>query len=355
MTLIDRYIARSIAWSSMFVALVLLTLFVFIDFIGELRSVGKGNYGVLEALVYVMLTLPGLLYQLFPVLALLGTLVGLALLANNSELVAIRAAGVSIWRIFGSVSVIGLLFVVLSFALGEWLAPKAELLAESYKSRMQSGSAPTRTEEGYWLRDGNHFVYIEAVGKSGQPGGMRIFSVDEDSLAVTQSLHAQTAVPLGENWQLGDVDIISLSLAGISSRHVKIMPWDSLPEPELVSAAATQPQQLSLWSLIKYVGYLRDNGLRALQYEQALLAKIVAPFTVAVMVLLAFPFIFGSLRSAGVGHYVFIGACVGIGFHLLNELARYSGLVYGLSPWLSTTAPTLLFLGMALFFLRRVF
>ena len=170
MMLLDRYIARSIAWSSVFVTLILLTLFVFVDFIGELRYVGKGDYGALQALIYVVLTLPELMYQLFPVLALLGTLVGLALLANHGELVAIRAAGVSLWRILGSVSMVGSVFVVLSFALGEWLAPKSDVVAEQYKSRLQSGvESFKKTQSGYWLRDGNSFIYVEGerVGRLG--------------------------------------------------------------------------------------------------------------------------------------------------------------------------------------------
>ncbi len=354
--LIDRYIARSIAWSSLFVTLTLLTLFVFIDFIGELRDAGKADYGVVQALIYVVLTLPELLYQLFPVLALLGTLVGLALLANHGELIAIRAAGVSLWRILGSVGMIGLVFVVLSFVVGEWVAPQSGAFAEQYKSRLQSGGTfIKKTKDGYWLRDKDHFIYFEGVAADGKPGGVRIWSINNETLELIQSLRAKTAVPLDQGWQLSQVDIINLSLSGVDSKHVRIMPWDDFPEQSLLAAAATKPEELSIFELFRYVTYLRNNGLEALSYEQTLYSKIAAPLTVAVMVLLAFPFVFGSLRSAGIGHYVFIGACIGIGFHLLNELFRYSGLVYGLPPSLSALAPTLLFFVIALVSLRRIF
>ncbi len=356
MTLIDRYIARSIAWSCFFVTLILLTLFVFIDFIGELGDAGEGNYGVGQALIYVFLTLPELLYQLFPVLALLGTLVGLALLANHGELVAIRAAGVSLWRILGSVSIIGFVLVVLSFIVGEWLAPKSGVFAEQYKSRLQTGETHfTNADGGTWLRDKNHFIYVEGLTEDGKPGGLRVWTVDNESLEITQALHAQTAIPLERGWQLSNVERISLSMSGISSDRVRIMPWDDLPKQSLLAAASTKPDELSVVELFRYVSYLKSNGIKALSYEQSLYSKMVAPLTVAVMVLLAFPFVFGSLRSSGIGHYVFIGACIGIGFHLFNELLRFSGLVYGLPPLFSALAPTVLFLIIALVSLRRIF
>ncbi|MBN4081905.1 MAG: LPS export ABC transporter permease LptG [Gammaproteobacteria bacterium] len=356
MMLIDRYIARSIAWSSLFVTLILLTLFVFIDFIGELGDAGKGDYGVVHALIYVVLTLPALLYQLFPVLALLGTLVGLALLANHGELMAIRAAGVSLWRILGSVSMIGLVFVVLSFVVGEWVAPKSGVFAEQYKSRLQSGDASlTKTKSGYWLRKKNNFIYVEGIADDGKPGGVDIWTIDDETLALTRSLHAEIAVPLAQGWQFNNVDTINLSMAGIERQNVRVMQWDDFPEQSLLIAASTKPEELSAYELFRYVSYLHNNGLQALAYEQTLYSKIVAPLTVAVMVLLAFPFVFGSLRSAGIGHYVFIGACIGIGFHLFNELFRYSGLVYGLPPLFSALAPTALFFVIAIISVRRIF
>lgn len=360
MMLIDRYIVRSIAWSSVFVTLILLTLFVFIDFIGELGDVGKGDYGVVQSLVYVVLTLPELLYQLFPVLALLGTLVGLALLANHGELIAIRAAGVSLWRILGSVSMIGFVFVVLSFVVGEWLAPKSGVFAEQYKSRLQSGDAAfKKTSKGYWLRDKNHFIYIAGLGSQGKPGGVRIWTVNDETLELTQSLRAETAIVTDregeQGWQLNNVDVVTLSMSGVGSQHVRTMPWHDFPDKSLLEAASTKPEELSTFELLRYVNYLQDNGIEAPSYEQALYSKVVAPLTVAVMVLLAFPFVFGSLRSAGIGHYVFIGACIGIGFHLFNELLRYSGLVYGLPPLFSALAPTIFFFIIAVFSLRRIF
>ena len=354
--LIDRYIARSIAWSSVFVTLILLTLFVFIDFIGELGDAGKGDYGVVQALIYVVLRLPELLYQLFPVLALLGTLVGLALLANHGELIAMRAAGVSLWRILGSVSMIGLVLVVLSFVVGEWLAPKSGVFAEQYKSRLQKGDESfMKIDNGSWLRDKNHFIYVEGLAADGKPGGVRIWTVDDESLEITQSLYAETAVPLAQGWQLSNVERITLSMSGMDRERVRMMSWDDFPTQSLLAAASTKPEELSVVELFRYVNYLHSNGIEALSYEQTLYSKMVAPLTVAVMVLLAFPFVFGSLRSAGIGHYVFIGACIGIGFHLLNELLRYGGLVYGLPPLLSALAPTVLFFTIALFSLRRIF
>ena len=245
---------------------------------------------------------------------------------------------------------------MLSFALGEWLAPKSDVVAEQYKSRLQSGvESFKKTQSGYWLRDGNSFIYVEGEREDGRPGGVRVFTIDGETLELKRSLRATTMLPLDKGWELSDVDIIELSMSGIKKRHSRIVPWESLPEPSLLEAASTRPEELSALELWRYVGYLKASGLQTLTYQQALYSKLAMPLTVAVMVLLAFPFVFGSLRVAGIGHYVFIGACIGIGFHLLNELLRYSGLVYGLPPLLSALAPTALFFAIAMFALRRIF
>ena len=205
------------------------------------------------------------------------------------------------------------------------------------------------------MRNGNNFVHVEKEKADGRPGGVRILTIDSETLELKKSLRASTMIPLEQGWELSDVDIIELSMAGISKRHSRILPWQSLPEPAVMEAASTRPEELSTLELWRYIQFLKDNGNKALAYEQTLYSKLIMPLTIAVMVAIAFPFVFGSLRSAGIGHYIFIGACIGIGFHLFNELFRYSGLVYGLPPLLSATVPTLFFLLVAIYMLRRVF
>ena len=100
--------------------------------------------------------------------------------------------------------------------------------------------------------------------------------------------------------------------------------------------------------------YLRDNRQDSAPYELALWGKLMAPLATGVMIFLAIPFVFGPLRSVGMGQRVLVGALVGIGFHIMNQTFQQLGLVYGLSPVLSAVLPTGLFLALGIWMMRRV-
>src|SRR5690606_33650706 len=105
---------------------VLLSLFVFIEFISEFDRIGQGNYTAGIALKYVIFSAPRLAYELMPLAALIGSLIGLGLLASSNELVVMRTCGISLARIAWAAVKAGLLLVVISLWLGEWVVAEAE-------------------------------------------------------------------------------------------------------------------------------------------------------------------------------------------------------------------------------------
>ena len=120
MKIINRYINYTILTSMMVVMMVLLSLFTFFSFLEQLEEIGQGNYDVLHALYFVVLSIPTLVNQLFPIMALLGVTIGLGLMSSNSELIAIRSAGVSLQQIVNSVLRVGAVLMMLS-TRSDWM------------------------------------------------------------------------------------------------------------------------------------------------------------------------------------------------------------------------------------------
>ena len=353
MKLLDRYIGVTVAGSTFVVLLVLLALFSFGTFVAELDAVGKGDYTLTIAAEYVLLTLPRMAYQLFPVIALLGSVIGLGVLAGNNELLVMRAAGVSVARITLSVMKVGLLWTILALILGEFVAPITDRLAQTMHNTALIDRFAMTSQNGLWARDGENFIQIRDVLENGLVGGITIYEFDDKQrlLDVTQ---ARTGHFTGGEWVLHQVERSRIDPAGVETRKLKQLEWRSLLTPELIDVVVVKPESLSFKGLLDYIAYLRDNGLDAEHYKLAFWHKIVLPLTTAVMVFLSIPFIFGPLRSVGIGQRIFVGTLVGIGFYLLGQLFSFAGLLYHLPPSLSASLPTGLFFILAVLLVRRV-
>ena len=134
MKIVDRYLGRTIISTTLSVLGVLLILFSLIKLIAETRDIGYGHYTLSSAFIYVLLTLPSQFYSFFPVAILLGSILGLSILAKHNELMILHSNGVSLYQMAWSLIKATLLIVFLTVLIGEGLAPRAARLAESHKS-----------------------------------------------------------------------------------------------------------------------------------------------------------------------------------------------------------------------------
>ena len=353
MKLLDRYIGVTVAGSTLIVLFVLLALFSFGAFVAELDAVGKGDYTLVTAAQYVLLTLPRLAYELFPVVALLGSVIGLGMLASNNELLVMRTAGVSVGRITYSVMKVGLLWMVVAVILGEFVAPVTDRYAKTMHSAALSERFAMTSQNGLWARDGQTFIHIRDVLADGLVGGVTVYEFD-DRQRLQDVTQASTGQFAKGRWLLKQVARSRIDPAGVETQHLKQMEWQSLLTPDMIEVVEVKPDSLSLKGLLDYIAYLRDNGLSAEHYQLAFWNKLVLPVTTAVMVFLSIPFIFGPLRSVGIGQRIFVGTLVGIGFYLLGQLFGYAGLLYKLPSVVSAALPTALFFMLAVLLVRRV-
>ncbi|MCB0074942.1 MAG: LPS export ABC transporter permease LptG [Caldilineaceae bacterium] len=353
MKLLDRYIGKSVLASTLVVMIILLALFAFATFAGELDKVGRGTYDASTAIQYTLLLLPRLAYQLFPIVVLLGAIIGLGMMASQNELVVIRAAGVSLPRIIWTVMKIGLLLLVLMLLVGEFAAPAAEFKAQNLRAEAISGQVSFRTDQGLWARDGRSVIHIRDLINAGQVGRVSVYDFDNRNQLHTVTT-ARTADYDGDGWVLHNVLRSEISLNGVKTTQQPTLSWHSLLNPELIGVVTVKPDYLSAPGLLRYIRYLYDNGLDASQHVLALWKKAVMPLTTLVMIFLAVPFVFGPLRSVGVGQRIFVGTLFGIGYYLLDQTTGHLGLVYGLSPLMSVLVTPVLFLAVAFYMFKRV-
>ena len=352
MDLLDRYIGRAVLNGVLGAAFVMMTLDTLITFAGESGAIGKAHYTMWYALAYVLLSMPQEFYQYFPMIALLGTIFGLGMLASHSELIAMRAAGLSIVRITYAVLKTGLILAAFAIFVGEVIAPPAIQYAKLKRISAMNQQISLNTDYGLWARDGDTFIHVRRVEAKGRLLGLNLYQIN-DQQVLERVISADAADYVKDHWELQHVTVGSIEPSGYKRQELKTMPWQSLLNPDVVSVVSVTPENLSIWKLRGYIDYLKENKLDASNYKLTFWTKVASPLTIGVMIILAVPFVFGSLRDAGMGKRLVFGFMLGLGFYVANTLSGQIGLVYGIPPVVSAILPTLLAMGVAGYLLLR--
>jgi len=335
------------------VLLVLGALLAFVDFISELDDVGKGQYGMLQAAFFVLLSLPKRLYELFPTAVLIGSLLSLGTLAGNSELTVMRAAGVSIMRIVFSVIQAGLILLIFVAVIGEVVVPTSERQAQTLRAKDLKQNIILGGGGGFWARDGLNFFYISKVFPGLNLGKLNIYEFSEDN-QLKKITHAESAKYRNEAWQLYKVKQTEFINGHIESRKIASETWPKLLNPDLFDVVSVKPENMSAIDLYQYSSYLQENQLESSHYQLAFWIKVFTPISTLVMLLIALPFVFGSQRSTGSGNRMLVGLLLGISFFLLNRTMNHLGQVYQIYPFISASAPVFLVAIASFYALRRV-
>ena len=352
MNLIDRYIGLSVTLGVFSVLLSLLVLMGFFELLAELEDVNAA-YTTAKAFTYVGLILPRYTYDLFPIATLLGSLIGLGALASHSELTAMRAAGISVGSIIGSVLKAGLGLLLLVVLIGEYLAPVSEQQAQHLKMEALSDQTTLKTGYEIWSRSGDTYINAREVLPDGRLGDVSIYEFDPQR-HLRQATHADLATFQGDNWLLRGVQQSRFSDSGIQVTKQAQQLRPKLLTLTVLDVLSVKPHMLPAWDLWRYVVFLKRNGQDAATYEVAFWSKLVAPLVTLVMLFLSIPFVFGPQRSVGIGQRIFTGALIGIVFYLLNRAFSYLALVYGINPLFAALFPTLLFFAGGIWFFRRI-
>ena len=348
MRLIDRYLIRQILWFTLLVMAVLVCLAGLFVFIEQQSDVGTGAFGMLDAVFVTLLHVPQQAFQLLPIGALIGSLVGLGNLARGSELIVIRAAGVSVARVALAAGAAGLVLFVGGALVGEVFAPPLEGYADQVKTFAKFDRVSFGGRAGIWLKDGDRIVSIAQQSADNSFGGVYVYSVSsgpDGRQRLAAIAHADSAMLIGKGkWQLGNYADSLFGDEGVATRHLARFDVESQVTPEFLGIAVVNPDALPIRGLYRYVQQLRQNGLEARGWEVALWSRIARSVSTILMCMLAVPFVFGPLRSAGAGSRTVIGIVIGVVYFLINRMLESSGDVYGLQPLVVAWAPAALLL-----------
>jgi lipopolysaccharide export system permease protein len=369
MNILEKYFAREIARSVLFVLLAFVALLAFFDIVNEVKSVGIGGYTLANALYYVFLGIPGNIYEFMPLAALIGTIFVMAQFASRSEFTIMRVSGFSTFQAIWMLLKIGLVFVVITSLFGEFFAPYTFRMAERYKISVLPTAHKQDFQSGLWTKDliradgltgdviGSRFLNVNVVDPSGKLIGIKFYDLDNQFRLIKQVTAETADYQGGSVWRLSKVEEIyfPLSMNDTEMTPVRVNEFATFdlvseitPTILLASSADNDTDRMSAYDLALYSKHLVENKQSAEKFEIAFWKKVIYPFAVLVMMALALPFAFLHFRSGGISLKIFAGIMIGVGFYLLNNVFAHIGLLHTWAPFVTAILPSLIFLSAAM-------
>lgn len=366
MRVLHRYVSSEIVGAVFFTLIAFLALFAFFDLVQELRDVGRGNYQLQHAFLYVAMGLPGYVYDLMPIAALIGTIYALAQLAARSEFTIMRASGLSTGMAGWMLARVGIVLVLITFLFGEFIAPATSEMAERLKLQARDSTVSKEFRSGLWTKDvirengmsgnaiGSRFINVKDVSSDGRLQSVKVYEFDRD-LQLTAVLTAEHGDYQGENlWRLANVTETRFSArtpdltAQVSTKTFPSRELVSEITPDILSVLFADPDRMSAYGLAMYTRHLEENNQSTERYEIAFWKKLFYPLAVLVMMALALPFAYLHFRAGGVSLKIFIGIMIGVSFQLLNSLFSHLGLLNTWPPLATAVLPSSIFLLLAI-------
>ncbi len=351
MRALDRYVGGTVLAAIALVLAVIVGLDAIAAFIDEADDT-SATYGFLQIGQYIALTLPGRCYEYIPFAALIGCMLGLGQLASSSEIVVMRAAGVSIGRLVWMALKPALLVALLGFVLGDVVAPKTDQIGQTQRALAQNPGEAFSGRHGIWNREGNAFLHFNALEPRGVVHGVVLLQFDEQRRLVS-ALRARRATYHGDFWRMEEVERTRFSSWETTRESYPTLQWETGITPDLLALVIVEPDQLALDDLYHYSLYLQGQGMESEDYQLALWRKILLPLAVGALVLVAISFIFGPLRDGTMGFRIFAGVIVAIAFRTSQDLLGPASLVFGFHPLYAALAPIAVCLLAGVVLLRR--
>ena len=346
------YFIQHLVSTILLVLLVLLSFDVAFAFFGEVADIGRGHNTFGHLLQRISLSLPRRLYELLPMAALIGVMLGAGNLATQGELLAARTAGLSLSRFMSWLVVAGLLVFIPAAWLGEYIAPMAGQQANRMRTQALFSQVTVQQDQGIWIRDGSRYVHIGSVAGNGSLQDIEVYEfTDNQRLRNASKIRAGKYAASG--WQLEDVKQTRFNTDSIDVIKMAHQRINRLIDPDMVQVLAREPEHMQLDDLYRYVNYLEANAVNAARYRLDFWSRVMRPLTLVAMVLLGAVIVITARQRQGSGWRLFAGVLIGLAFKLLNDLFAQAGLVYGLAPLLSAITPTLLVAGLIVWIVHR--
>ena len=351
-SLIDRYIASHVISASLLILFLLIMLRAMFSLLEESNDIGRGQYQLADALLYVGLMLPQKVIELFPMGVLIGSLFGLGVLAANNELTVMRSAGITTWGIAASTLKASLILMIVVLFMSEIVAPATSKAAQQLRTSAMSEGKISRSASGLWAKRDNQFIHIASIHKSGEMYDISLFTLDQ-SYQLTNLIEANTAKIIDGSWFLVDGSETAFLGDKVDKNNFQMKLWSNPLEQDSIETLTLKPETMNIRALIKYQQYLTNNALDSGEIELTIWQKALLPISVGIMMFLAASFVFGPMRNVTMGARVLAGVMLGFGFHLAKQSFGPISLIYGVSPFVGAIIPLFVFAGVAVWLMYR--
>lgn len=378
MKVLTRHVAKEVLIATLFVLVALVALIAFFDLVSQARNIGN-RYSISMALFLTMLKLPSRLYEVMPIAALLGAVYTMSRLASNSEFTIMRVAGLSPSRLAGMMTVPALILIAMTYCLGEWLTPAADMMRNDMDNILFNRKLSARGySSGVWVKDNVkeqqnagqatvRFVNVHNLiaGEHSRTGAWRVFEFDKDG-SLIRVLHAPEASYIsGRGWHLKDAKVETLPkithdetpmVEKSSARKDVDLMLPSEMRPEILGVLTIKPERMGISDLWQYIAHLKETKQTSDRYQVALWSKVFYPLAIFVMLAVAMPFAYLNTRSGGVSIKIFAGLMIGISFYALNNIFSFLGVLNTWHPMVVAVVPTSVMLicaAVALWLLER--
>ncbi len=348
-----KYMMRTILASTALVMVVLLALAGLFEFIGQLDDI-QNDFQTPQAILFALLRMPVLAFELMPVAALIGSLLGLGALAANSEIIVMRSAGLSVVKLAVMVSVAGLVMLIFTGLIGEFIGPSLDFYARDMRAEARYGQEDERLGNATWVRDGSVYLHLQRVNSEFEFGSIYLYRFDENNKLQSIARAENSGIDDDDRWRLEKFRETRFINDGVQVVESSVALESFEVNAELLGNALAKPLSLSLRGLLSYIDYLKRNALDASQYETELWYRASRTVSVMIMPILALAFVFGSLRSGGTGSRLMIGIAIGLAYYLVSEMLASSGQVFDMNPALIAWLPSIILLAVTTIALTRI-
>jgi len=351
--ILSQYMLRTILAATAMVLVVLLALAGLFEFIAELDDT-QGDYQTPRVILYTLLRLPQLAFEMLPVAALIGSLLGLGGLAASSEIVVMRSAGLSVNQLAGMVAVTGFALLVFTGLLGEFIGPPLDYYARNMRLEARYEQDDDRLGNETWVRDGPVILHLERVSSEFEFGSIYLFLLDEHNGLASIARAENSGIDDDDRWILENLRETRFRDDGVQVVESSVAVESFDIDAEVLGISLVKPQSLSGRGLMSYVAYLKRNSLDSRRYETELWYRVARTATVMIMPILALAFVFGPLRTGGAGARLMIGVVIGLAYYLASEMLANSGQVFNFEPAVIAWLPSVTLAIVTVFALHRV-
>ena len=372
MSIITKYIITDLLKKILFLTVGFMLLFAFFSFIADIENVTNKNVNFESIIFSQILNLPNIIYDVIPLATLIGSLWSFSSFATGSEFVVILASGFSFKNFLRMIFICGLPLAIFTFFLSEFFVPATDFIKEKIKIK-ESGYEKAHNS-GLWIRDfikndqknstlNERIIKVGNIKINGELSLIQIYEFDKNNKLIRKiesdfglfikSKSNENLEPVNR-WEIYSPVILEVKENGvIRKKKVKILALETNISKDTLFALTIKPEKMSATELAKYISYLEQSNQETSSYKIVFWKKVIYPFLIWIMILIATPSAFIQNRKGGIGLKIFAGVVFGIIFHLFNGLVSHIGILNTWPAFFVAVLPPISALFIGLFFLLK--